>query len=243
MKKILFALSALALFSCHQLAFGAAMPEFPYITVTGEAEMEVAPNTVTVDFQVMEFHKDAAQAMDTVAERGKAVIELAKAQGLTHEDIESYAVDKQVRRDRQHMGGTMEIIGYEVTQRFRFEIDGLDSYQAIITELLRMPNTSGINASFDVLERESLMRELTAQAGRDARSRAENLASGLDVKIKSVYAISEDQGFENPMAKFGVQEQAFGRVSAADAGPAFDLFAPQTITLNKRISVIFKITP
>lgn len=233
-----------ALLAFSLTASAQSMPDFPFITVTGEAEVEVAPDTVTVNFQVMEFNKSAELAMDTVAERGAEVLKLAKEHGLTHEQIESYAIDKQVRRNRENMNGNMEIIGYEVTQRFSLDIDGLETYEKLMNKLMRMDNTTGLNASFDISNREEVMTSLVAKAGADARARADNLAAALDAKIKSVYAITEDAGFDNFMARFGVSAEKYGNISmAADRGRSFDLFAPETITLSKRINVIFKINP
>jgi uncharacterized protein YggE len=238
----IFAIAVLAAVSVT--ASAQPMPEFPFITVTGEAEVEVAPDTVTVNFQVMEFNKSAELAMDTVAERGAEVVKLAKEHGLTHEQIESYAIDKQVRRNRENMNGNMDIIGYEVTQRFTLDIDGLDTYEKIMNTLMRMDNTTGLNANFDISDRDAVMTSLVAKAGADARARADNLAAALDASIKSVYAITEDAGFDNFMARFGVSAEKFGNMSmAADRGRSFDLFAPETITLSKRINVIFKINP
>ncbi|WP_339897347.1 SIMPL domain-containing protein [uncultured Gilvimarinus sp.] len=237
-------LSATALLMCSVSTWAQPMPDFPFITVTGEAEIEVAPDTVTVNFQVMEFNKSSELAMDTVAERGTEVVALAKEHGLSHDQIESYAIDKQVRRNRENMNGNMEIIGYEVTQRFTLEIDGLDTYEKLMNDLMRMDNTTGLNASFDISNRDEVMTSLVAKAGADARARANNLAAALDAKIKSVYAITEDAGFDNFMARFGVSAEKFGAMSmAADRGQSFDLFAPETITLSKRINVIFKVTP
>lgn len=221
-----------------------SMPSFPFITVTGEAEVKVAPDTVTLNFQVMEFNKSAELAMDTVAKRGAEVVELAKKNGLTREQIESYAIDKQVRRNRDSSSGNMDIIGYEVTQRFTLDIDGLDTYEAMMNQLMRMDNTSGLNASFDISNRQEVMTSLVARAGADARARANNLAAALGTQVKSVYAITEDAGFDHFMARFGVSTEQYKNFSmAADRAGSFDLFAPETITLNKRINVIFKIKP
>ncbi|WP_041521715.1 SIMPL domain-containing protein [Gilvimarinus agarilyticus] len=237
-------LSATAVLAVSVSTWAQPMPDFPFITVTGEAEIEVAPDTVTVNFQVMEFNKSAELAMNTVAERGAEVVALAKENGLSHEQIESYAIDKQVRRNRENMNGNMEIIGYEVTQRFTLEVDGLDTYEKLMNKLMRMDNTSGLNASFDISNRDEVMTSLVAKAGADARERGNNLAAALDAEIKSVYAITEDAGFDNFMARFGVSAEKFGAISmAADRGRSFDLFAPETITLSKRINVIFKINP
>lgn len=220
------------------------MPDFPFLTVTGEAEMEVAPDTVTVNFQILAFNEISEAAMTTLAERSEQVLTLASEHGLTHEDIESYAIDKRTRRERKNADGQLDILGYEVSQRFTLTIDGLDSYEALMNALLRMDNTTGLNAQFDVADRESLMRELVSKAGKDARTRAEHLAAGLDARIKSVYAINEDGGFERFMAKFGVSQESYGNLAmAADRSNSFSLIAPQTITLSKRVNVIFKIKP
>lgn len=235
---------ALMLLGCSVTLQAETLPGFPFVTTTGKAEVKVAPDTVTVNFQVMAFNKRAEQAMDTVAERGAEVVALAQKHGLEHQQIESYAIDKQVRRNREGSHGNLEILGYQVTQRFTLEVNSLATYEKLMNQLMRMDNTNGLNASFDVSNREQLVTDLVAQAGADARRRADNLAAGLGASIQSVYAITEDAGFNQSVARFGVSAENYGRLStAADQSRSFDLFAPETITLSKRISVIFTLKP
>ncbi|WP_020207735.1 SIMPL domain-containing protein [Gilvimarinus chinensis] len=217
-----------------------SMPDFPHISVTGEAKIEVAPDMVTLQFQISATENDANQAVDVVTQRASDIVSLVKEKGLTRKDIETWAIDKQTRRERDPASGLLKITGYEVTQRFILHINGLEKYEAIVNELLRMPNTERLNAEFDVTQRESLTRELTAKAAKDAKRRAQEMAYGLDVKISSVYAISQAGDFSQPLAKFAMSEAQYDR---AGGGGRFELFAPQHITLEKHISVIFQITP
>ncbi|UTF58644.1 SIMPL domain-containing protein [Gilvimarinus sp. DA14] len=215
------------------------MPDFPHISVTGEAKTDVAPDIVTLQFQISATEQKADSAVDTVTQRAANVVAIAKKNGMSHKDIESWAIDKQTRRERDPASGLLKITGYEVSQRFILHIKGMDTYENIVNELLRMPNTERLNAEFDVSERDKLTRELTAKAGKDARRRAEEMAHGLGVEISSVYAISQAGDFNQPMAKFAMSEAQYDRAG----GGRFELFAPQSITLEKHINVIFQIDP
>lgn len=239
MPKLSHLFFGLALALTTSISNAQSMPDFPHISVTGEAKTDVAPDIVTLQFQISATESKADTAVDVVTQRAASIVSMVKENGLTHKDIESWAIDKQTRRERDPASGLLKITGYDVSQRFILHIKGMDAYEAIVNELLRMPNTERLNAEFDVSERDKLTRELTAKAGKDARRRAEEMAYGLDVEISSVFSISQAGDYSQPMAKFSMSEAQYDRA----AGGRFELFAPQHITLEKHIHVIFQIKP
>ncbi|MDO3388467.1 SIMPL domain-containing protein [Gilvimarinus sp. SDUM040013] len=216
-------------------------PDFPHIVVSGLANIEVPPDIVTLNFQIMEYASEAEVAVDTVTQRAAQVVRLAAEAGLKREHIESWAIDKRPRRSHEPGSNNMAIVGYEVTQRFVLNIEGLEAYETIVNALLRMPNTTGLNAEFDVSNRDDVISNLTAKAGQDARRKAKALAAGLEVELGQVFSITDQQAGYNPRPQFGMDEAQFSRMSVGAKQPSFELFAPQGITLDKQIHVIFSI--
>lgn len=240
MKQVISVITVLlTLFSVNALAQSG--PAFPHITVSGQASLEVPPDKVTLNFQIMEYAANAQGAVDTVTRRAADVVKMAAEQGLSRQDIESWAIDKRPRRSHEPGSNNMSIVGYEVTQRFTLTIEGLQAYEAIVNQLLRMPNTTGLDAAFDVTNREEIIGQLTAKAGKDARHKAQALAAGLEVKLGKVFSINDQEMGFNPRPVFGVSEAQFSTMRAGAKQPSFELFAPQSITLNKQIHVIFSI--
>ncbi|MBU2887844.1 SIMPL domain-containing protein [Gilvimarinus agarilyticus] len=239
MQRILFAL--LLFTSLINSSHAQQDPGFAHLTVAGEAKLDVAPDTVTLKFQIMEYSKSAQTAVDTVTQRAADIVEMGAQQGLEREHIESWAIDKRPRRSHQPGGNQPLITGYEVTQKFTLTIEGLDAYQAIVNHLMRMPNTTNLNATFDVSKRELITAQLTEQAGADARRKAQALAGGLDVELGRVYSITDQHAGLAPYPKFGVNEAQFRSMAAGAQQPQFELFAPQSITLSKKIQVVFAI--
>ncbi|MCP8899567.1 SIMPL domain-containing protein [Gilvimarinus xylanilyticus] len=239
MLKPYLGLALIALLAGPAYVNAQSMPDFPHLNVTGQAKEEVAPDMVRLQFQIIATDENAETAVNTVTERAGHIVAMVKKLGLERSDIESWAIDKQTRRDRDPESNMLKISGYQVNQRMILTIHGLDIYENIVNELLRMPNTENLNAEFDISTREKLTRQLTAKAGKDARQRAEDMAYGLDAKLGDVYAISAGNHYPQPIAKFGMSEAQFDRAG----GSRFELFAPQAITLEKQINVIFEIKP
>ena len=85
------------------VAFGASaagLPEFPFIIVSGKAELKVPPDEVKLAFSIVEFNPQSEQALSVLTERGAAVLALAVKYKIPVERIISQSIDKSVKRAR-----------------------------------------------------------------------------------------------------------------------------------------------
>ena len=62
------------LFIMGVAAHASELPEFPFISAKGEAEIEVAPDIATVSFIVIHFEEDATNALKVVRDRSAEII-------------------------------------------------------------------------------------------------------------------------------------------------------------------------
>lgn len=228
--------------------WASSLPDFPFIGVQGEAEIEVAPDTANVGFNLVEFSENPDEALDTVKKRSAQIIELAREFNISDESVISTGIENQIKRQIIRDGGYNQtnILGYEVRQSFAIKIDDISRYSEFVDKLISTGNVGRINSSFDVRNRKQIQRSLVAAAGKDAQQNAKDLAAAMGVKIKSVYAINQDTSFESFFAQFGLQEQAPSR--GLLKGLAFDkgsdsvnMMVPKAISIQKKISVVYKI--
>ena len=218
------------------------MPTFPFLTVTGEAELKVEPDMVNISFHVIAFDKASEPALAQVNETANFVTEFLLKSGVKKKQITAFNISKDAKRNRdRETYQDLDILGYQVTQRFKVELTNLKKFEDIVNQLLVTDRIENFNFDFDVSNRKSLEAKLVRQAGKDARARAKDMAAGMSVELRSVYAIFEDGrgglfnvGFD---MEYGVErfEMRAERKRTATLNP------PEFIELRRQIKVIFKI--
>jgi len=230
-------------------AFASSLPDFPFIGVQGSAEIEVAPDIASVGFRLIEFSEKPDKALNTIKERSSKIIEIARDFNISDESIISTGIESHIKRQVNREGGynTTNILGYEVSQSFRIKIEDVSKYAVFVDKLISIGNVGRINPSFDVSNRKDILRSLVAEAGKDAKQKADDLANAMGVKIKSIFAINQDESFEHFFARFGLQEQApsgegvLSSIAYDRANGSINMIVPKAIKIEKKISVVYKI--
>lgn len=223
-----------------------SLPDFPFLLSTGEARLEVQPDLVNVSLTIEDFDKEPENALSTIKTTGGELVQLITEHGVKSDDISSYQVDKRIRRSRGKSYEDLEILGYEFSQRLNFTLYGIKRYPELLEKILKIKNIDGINASFDISNREDQEAKLVSMASSNAKSNATQLSDGMGVSLGSIYALTQDSHFGSFFAQFGLKKEDFdfrGPPPQDNPGSRLGLFAPKTITLYKTIHVVYKIKP
>ena len=222
-----------------------SLPDFPFLLSTGEARLEVQPDRVEITLTIEEFNKEPNVALKIVNERALELIGISKKYGVQHDDITSYQIDKRIRRNRGKSYEDLEIIGYEFSQPFKLILNSIDRYPEYLEELLKLKNVDGINASYDVSNRNEFETKLVILASEDARKNATQLSEAMDVRLGSIYALTQDSHFGSFFANFGLKKEDFDNAQPPPDNPGhrLGLFAPKSISLYQTIYVVYKIKP
>jgi len=242
-------LIGLMLLTLPHNVLASALPDFPFIGVQGEAHKEVSPDLATIGFTLVAFSDDSEKALKTIQTRSREVIDLAKEFKLPENGVISLGIENEIKREvnRDHGYNRTNILGYEVSQSFRLEVNDLSKYSAFIDRLITLSNVGRITPTFDVQNKKEIERSLVAEAGKDARQKADDLAHAMGVKIKSVYAINQGRSFDYFFALFGLQEKVRigGQVLASMSAPVPDrtmnMMVPKSVKISKEINVVYKI--
>lgn len=248
MKKWLLAISL----AFSQLSYSAAIPEFPFILVSGNAKVKVKPDRVKVSFRITEFNKDADKATAQVSQRGRSIVELADKLGIPASQVTSSSYNKSTTRKRDDNYNNLDILGYEIRQDFQVQIENINVYSSFADKLLTFSHVEDISSDFYVSNREEVETNLVKAAIKDAKQKAAVLMDGMGLKVGAVYAVTQDSNLGAFQAVFGAPEYA----SVANAPPDFvpppsldfvrdgpnaNMFVPKTIEFSKNVSVVYKI--
>lgn len=185
------------------------------ISVTGEAEQFIAPDTASISFSMTRKSKNLSEATDSVNKRISELIRSLKDDGVKESDIKTtgYNVNPQyVYLERER---TFD--GYRVTQSVQVKIRDLDNVNTVVTKIgkLEVDNVSGL--TFFIDNDEKIQEDLREDAIKDAKKKASKLAKDLGVNLDDIVGFSEGGGgyYPNLYSKNG----SFA-LESADFAPA-----------------------
>ncbi len=215
------------------------LPAFPFLLVEGNATAEVRPDKATITAYVTAFNADSGVAVDTVQQRLIQLLGVLETHAIPEDAITSFNLSKEVERERKDRI-EMEIVGYHVSRRLKFELDDVSKFAELMTDIARLDNVSSLDADFDISDRAETERRLMREAGTDARRKAENMVDGMSRTVAAVHAVSSSS-FRSSMAEFSFGSRARYAAMAVRADYMGTIFEPSTIRLNQSIHVIFEL--
>lgn len=223
-----------------------ALPDFPFVAVTGQSSKQVAPDSAKLSFRITTFHQSSEVANAQLTQAGNQVLALLKANGISDAQITTFELDKSEKRKRDDNYNELEILGYDLNRRFEVEITDLKKYPTLMTQLYATDYVHELSTSFDTSTRDEVETALIGAAAAQAKKKAEQMAEGLGVKIHSVFAFNDSGSFTGFFATFGLETDTGVRrrvpPNMSDV-QAQHVLIPQSIEISKTVNVIYKITP
>ncbi len=235
MKVVAFVLVVLALFLLAK-TYGAfkenkfiGQDVYPQntIRVTGEGEVSVVPDIATFSFSITEEAKTVEKAQKDATEKMSAVLDYLEKAEINEKDIKTTGYNiypryewwtKEIQcfaypcpqPDRER-----ELVAYEVSQNVTIKLTDIDKAGEVLSGIgsIGVSNVSGL--SFDVDEKDELLRGVRQEAIEKAQIKAKELAKDLDVKL--VRMISYSSGEDDrvyPVYDSGMM--AFGKSGGAE---------------------------
>ncbi|WP_193162458.1 SIMPL domain-containing protein [Microbulbifer hainanensis] len=219
-----------------------SLPDFPFVVATGTAKEDVKPDNATVHINVTAFSDSSETALQQVNTATDKIVALTQKLKIPKEKLEAHDLEKSTKRRRDEDHRALEILGYEIERTFQIHLEGLDQYAELMNGLVAIDNISSMGTQFDVQQRKAIEERLTRKASENARHRAELMADSLGVKVKSVYAVSQDSGFDYMFRGIGADSPRYAML--ASPGPAGNvaMFVPESIQVAQQINVVFRLT-
>ncbi|MDB5961829.1 MAG: hypothetical protein JWP59_3123 [Massilia sp.] len=181
-KRLALAAVLLAL-ACQ--AGAAEFPDYPFIHTSGTGFTYVAPDLGEIDFEVSLFDADPELARRNLEARIAAIRAVLEGAAVRAADIDIRDVRRDIRK-----GAPAGVPEYDLKCGVHIRIADLSKWKTVVGALIAMPDLDGFLIGFDSSRREQIEGELTAEALKNARRRAEAIAGGVGRKLGLASAVS-----------------------------------------------------
>lgn len=220
------------------------VPTFPFVIVTERIAQEVKPDLAKVSFYILAYDKSSDSAMDQLTKASAEMLEVLRKHDIPISNLESNQVDKSVKRARKGDNYNLEILGYEVAQRFNLQLADLEKYPGLMNDLVRLDGVQDIDALFETTEEDELKEKMIVELSAKARKKADALAKAQSRKVKSVYGITTEENFSEAYAIFSLEYNP--RAYALDSrmisyGMDLVMAVPESIKVGQRLTAIYEL--
>ncbi|MGH7213989.1 MAG: SIMPL domain-containing protein [Tepidisphaeraceae bacterium] len=212
----------------------------PSLTVSGDAEVSVAPDRATVRLGAVGQAPTAAEAQNKVNEVVARAIDAIKDAGIDEKDIQTSGLSLQPVYTQPQRGEAMapdfqpRIVAYRASNTVQVTVNDV----AKVGDAIDAGVKSGANQlegiSFDLKDDAAQRREALAQAVQEARAKAEALATAAGVKLGAFLDISESgvQVFPHQMPMMAMR---------AEMGHAATPVQPGQVRVHASVTLRYRI--
>jgi len=191
MKRNLIIAFVIVNFSLHSVLSQVAAPP-PMISVSGSAEVKVAPDEIFLRVGVETRHENLESAKKQNDERVSKALAFLKASEVKGKDVQTDFISIEPNYDNDI--SRTKPVTYIVRKSIEVKMDRVERFEGILTGLL----TNGVNNVHGIEFRTSELRKhrdaARAMAVRAAKEKADALAAELGVKRGRVYNINANEG-------------------------------------------------
>ena len=158
------------------------------ISVTGNAEIKVAPDEATLTLGVDSHDRDLAVAKADNDKRIKKLLNLAHTAGVETKNIQTSALTMGPEYSDEKIP---KLLGYQVSQTVALTLTDLSKYEELMTDALKagVNRVDGIN--FFVSDPKKYREEARLKAVQAAREKATAMAAQLGQSIGKPWEVTE----------------------------------------------------
>ena len=162
----------------------------PYVAVHGEARMEVIPDIFPLEITLKETSKDIAATQGKIEALAQAIVDLAQAQQVADADLTISNLSISPEMDYDEKTEMQVFLGntYERTVKIRFH--SLDSLRKFLAKVPDEKQVQVDTGAFAYARTDEAKRTLLADAIRNAKAAADEMARGVGKRISDVHTIS-----------------------------------------------------
>ena len=216
------------------LIYQSQTAEAKTITVDGTYHSTVQPDQVEIIFRVLTRADNAQEAQKKNSEISNKLIKSLKESGLSDKEIETLDYNSNKRTVWENNSYVEK--GYEVTNSIKIKTKEINKIGTFI-DLASKSGVENIDSlTFTITEskKEELYQEALAQAGKNAKDRADKLASAVGFKIKGIKSLYLN--FPTPIY-YGGPVYATAEKDMALQTP----IPPKSIDVDATVSIIYEI--
>lgn len=205
--------------------------------VSGSATASAAPDKVTIQFSVVTDDDSAQVSQQENAEKTAAVRQALIAAGIPAADIETTGYSLYQMRDYNYQTGATIEKGYRTSHSMKVEISDISQAGSVIDAAV----SGGANAVDGVYfglsdeKTEELTMQALEAAGKNAKDKADSVATGLGVTVSRLMSATEGYTYVPLYSSYDM-------VKAESAGSgAPTSVTPGDISVTATVSAVFQI--
>ena len=234
---------ALSLLLCQipGKAQASPLPDYPFVTADGSADIWLAPDIGQLQFEVVAQQRETARALAQVDELSGALVALFTEGGVAAADIEASDLGKKsiALSAKDDAGEAAQ--AYIITRHFLVRVRDLRAWPGFIGALLGRDKVDNVSVAFDRVDREQVNSRLVLEAAQNARLGALELAQAFGRKPGPAVAITRG-ALDKMGARFGFGP-AEGRAGAPPppAPGTLSYSVPGSIKFAQAVHAVFRL--
>lgn len=190
--KIVLLSLALVLFAAALYIYRPAQNNLTRVTVMGESQTRVAPDSAVITFSVITQNSQAINAQQENARKSEAVINAIKTTAV-NANPEIKTSDYNLQPEQDYSSERMpKIIGYQTRNSVTVTINDLNQTGAVIDAATKAGANSVEGISFVLRDNSPARGDALALATRQAMIKAESIAQSLNGRIVRVVETQEN---------------------------------------------------
>lgn len=244
MKKLPFLFTIMLALPIHAFAQNATEP--PLITVSGQAEVRVAPDEVVFTLGVESVDKDMLAAKKRTDDSVREVLAIARRNNVKPEDVQTSFISVQPKYNTDDLeyaarqSVKREFVGYQVSKTVAVILKDISRFDALLSDVLKAGVTRLSNVEF----RDSQVRrhrdQARAMAIKAAQEKAKLLAGEIGQSIGPAYSIREGTFTPYSTNNFAQNVAGVAGSGGADSGSE-GAIAPGQISISAQVTVSFRL--
>jgi uncharacterized protein YggE len=214
------------------------------ITVTGDADVRVAPDEVLFVFGVEIGDANLNTAKNQNDARVALVINKLKSMGIDQKYIQTDQISIEPRYKDSYT--RTDVIGFVVRKTIAVTLKDVSKFDDVLTNSLNLGVTNVQNIDFRTTELRKYRDQARALAIQAAREKAEAMSKELGMKVGKPVTIREEYSnwWSSYSWRFGggsMSQNVVQNAGGSGSMPDDSAFAPGQITVNARVSITFEI--
>ncbi len=168
------------------------------ISVSGTGIIKTEPNQAKVYLGVETQSRNVTEALEENSLKMQSIIKAIKKLGIQKDSIETTYFSVYPIRDYEKSGE--DIIGYRASNEITVELHDLDKIGAVIEEAMNAGANKVRRIEFGLTEdkKREVKNEALKEACKDARTKADAIASGLGLRITRIATAKESGTYVAP---------------------------------------------
>ena len=214
------------------------------LTVSGEAEVEVPPDFVRLEVLIAAEDEDVDDAKADVDSRTRKAISAIESFEIADKDLSfsGLSVERNYRYDRND---NERLIGYSVSRTVEIKLRDIASYEQLVHLLVEAGIDEIEDAQSDVDDEHVLERAALEGAAREAKLKAEAIATGLGIQLGAPVEVGEN-GLTPSLTirQSAASDMIFEEIVVASQSRGIAepmMFVPENILVRAVVAVRFEI--